>query len=200
MKSFGGGYYYIISQLDDGKTYYLNIENGFGINGANAEILTNNKTSSHLFKFVKNPDGTYNILTRASKDICAVEVADASKNSGANIQQWEVNSNSCQKWIAEKSPIVTTTVTTSAITTSITTTKTTTSPITTTSHITSDDVQKGDINSDKSVNVSDIVSLQKYLIKTEQLNESGFKAADLNDDNKINIFDLVILKRIIISG
>lgn len=48
--------------------------------------------------------------------------------------------------------------------------------------------------------ISDIVSLQKYLIKTEQLNESGFKAADLNDDNKINIFDLVILKRIIISG
>lgn len=200
LKSFGGGYYYIISQLDDGKTYYLNIENGSGINGANAEILTNNKTSSHLFKFVKNPDGTYNILTRASKDICAVEVADASKNSGANVQQWEVNSNSCQKWIAEKSPIVTTTVTTSAITTSITTTKTTTYPITTTSPITSDDVQKGDINSDKSVNVSDIVSLQKYLIKTEQLNESGFKAADLNDDNKINIFDLVILKRIIISG
>ena len=29
---------------------YLNIENGSGINGANAEILTNNKTSSHLFK------------------------------------------------------------------------------------------------------------------------------------------------------
>lgn len=190
LKSFGGGYYYIISQLDDGKTYYLNIENGSGVNGANAEILSNNKTSSHLFKFVKNPDGTYNILTRASKDVCAVEVADASKNSGANVRQWEVHSNSCQQWIAEKSAVVTTAVTTNV--------QTTTASTTTASVNTS--VQKGDVNSDKSVNVSDIVSLQKYLIKTEQLNESGFKAADLNDDNKINIFDLIILKRVIING
>ncbi|MEI2988384.1 MAG: RICIN domain-containing protein [Oscillospiraceae bacterium] len=68
LKSFGGGYYYVISQLADGKTYYLNIAGGTKENGGNAEILTNNKTSSHLFKFVKNPDGSYYILTRASKD------------------------------------------------------------------------------------------------------------------------------------
>lgn len=63
LKSFGGGYYYVISQLADGKTYYLNIAGGTKENGGNAEILTNNKTSSHLFKFVKNPDGSYYILT-----------------------------------------------------------------------------------------------------------------------------------------
>ena len=69
LKSFGGGYYYVISQLADGKTYYLNISGGTKENGGNAEILTNNKTSSHLFKFVKNPDGSYYILTRASKAV-----------------------------------------------------------------------------------------------------------------------------------
>lgn len=98
LKSFGGGYYYIVSQLADGKTYYLNIADG-----GNAEILTDNKTSSHLFKFVKNPDGTYYILTRASKDADAVEVVNAEKSSGANVQQWVVNGATCQKWLIEES-------------------------------------------------------------------------------------------------
>ena len=99
LKSFGGGYYYVISQLADGKTYYLNISGGTKENGGNAEILTNNKTSSHLFKFVKNPDGSYYILTRASKDAGALETSGGSKGSGANVQQWEVNGESCQKWM-----------------------------------------------------------------------------------------------------
>lgn len=105
LKSFGGGYYYIVSQLADGKTYYLNIANGTKENGGNAEILTNNKTSSHLFKFVKNPDGSYYILSRASKDAATLEIADGSKGSGANVQQWTVNGQSCQKWIIETSEV-----------------------------------------------------------------------------------------------
>ena len=124
LKSFGGGYYYVISQLADGKTYYLNISGGTKENGGNAEILTNNKTSSHLFKFVKNPDGSYYILTRASKDAGALETAGGSKGSGANVQQWEVNGESCQKWIVEASEPV---------------------------------YEKGDININKKVDVSDIV-------------------------------------------
>ncbi len=109
LESFGGGYYYIVSRLADGSTYYLNAAGSE--NGANIEILTNNRTSSHLFKFVKNPDGTYYILTRASRDAAAVEVANASTSSGANVQQWEVNGHSCQKWVVEtvNVPEVTTT-------------------------------------------------------------------------------------------
>ena len=126
LKSFGGGYYYVISQLADGKTYYLNIAGGTKENGGNAEILTNNKTSSHLFKFVKNPDGSYYILTRASKDAGALETAGGSKGSGANVQQWEVNGESCQKWIVEASEPV---------------------------------YEKGDININKKVDVSDIILL-----------------------------------------
>ena len=154
LKSFGGGYYYVISQLADGKTYYLNISGGTKENGGNAEILTNNKTSSHLFKFVKNPDGSYYILTRASKDAGALETAGGSKGSGANVQQWEVNGESCQKWIVEASEPV---------------------------------YEKGDININKKVDVSDIVIMNKYLVKLEKFSEQQFFLADINDLSLIHI-------------
>ena len=125
LKEFGGGYYYILSALADGKTYYLNSVGE--ADGSNIEIRTNNKSSSHLFKFVKNPDGTYTILTRTSKDQAAVEVANAEKSSGANVQQWTVNGNACQKWNA-----VAFTTTTTATTATTTTTTTTTATVTTT--------------------------------------------------------------------
>lgn len=162
LKSFGGGYYYVISQLADGKTYYLNISGGTKENGGNAEILTNNKTSSHLFKFVKNPDGSYYILTRASKDAGALETAGGSKGSGANVQQWEVNGESCQKWIVEASEPV---------------------------------YEKGDININKKVDVSDIVIMNKYLVKLEKFSEQQFFLADINDDGKVNVFDYILIRR-----
>lgn len=162
LKSFGGGYYYVISQLADGKTYYLNIAGGTKENGGNAEILTNNKTSSHLFKFVKNPDGSYYILTRASKDAGALETAGGSKGSGANVQQWEVNGESCQKWIVEASEPV---------------------------------YEKGDININKKVDVSDIVIMNKYLVKLEKFSEQQFFLADINDDGKVNVFDYILIRR-----
>lgn len=162
LKSFGGGYYYVISQLADGKTYYLNISGGTKENGGNAEILTNNKTISHLFKFVKNPDGSYYILTRASKDAGALETAGGSKGSGANVQQWEVNGESCQKWIVEASEPV---------------------------------YEKGDININKKVDVSDIVIMNKYLVKLEKFSEQQFFLADINDDGKVNVFDYILIRR-----
>ena len=162
LKSFGGGYYYVISQLADGKTYYLNISGGTKENGGNAEILTNNKTSSHLFKFVKNPDGSYYILTRASKDAGALETAGGSKGSGANVQQCEVNGESCQKWIVEASEPV---------------------------------YEKGDININKKVDVSDIVIMNKYLVKLEKFSEQQFFLADINDDGKVNVFDYILIRR-----
>lgn len=130
LKEFGGGYYYIISQLANGKTYYLN--SAGSADGGNIEILTNNKTSSHLFKFVKNPDGTYYILTRTSKDAAAVEIANADKASGANVQQWTVNGNACQKWQAETHAVTTTTTTTTTAKTTTTATTATTKAKTTT--------------------------------------------------------------------
>ena len=190
LKSFGGGYYYIISQLADGRTYYLNITGGSGANGANAEIHTNNKTSSHLFKFVKNPDGTYYILTRASKDAAAIEIANADKSSGANVAQWTVNGNTCQKWIADVSEPVTTT--SAAITTKPSETTTTT----VTTAIPKPEL-KGDTNLDGKVAIADIVLLQQYMVNKQMLTENQMIISDMNNDNIVNVFDVILLKRIL---
>ena len=72
-------------------------------NGGNICLAPFSSNDSTLkFKFSKNPDGSFCILTRASKDKCLIEVAGAGKNSGNNIQQWEPNNNACQKWKANR--------------------------------------------------------------------------------------------------
>lgn len=195
LKEFGGGYYYIISRLADGNTYYLNI------NDSNVEILKNNKTSSHLFKFVKNPDGSYNILTRASKDKSAVEVVNADKSSGANVQQWTVNGNSCQKWNAETFTVTTASTSASTTETTVTTevsvsTETSTNASTSTSISIEHPPLIGDINLSDNVSVADYVMLKKFLVKEiEFTSDEQFKCADITQDGIINIFDDIMFKR-----
>ena len=47
-----------------------------------------------------SPYGSYLILTRASREVCYVEVANASTANGANVQHWEPTNHSCQSWNA----------------------------------------------------------------------------------------------------
>ena len=56
---------------------------------------------------------------------------------------------------------------------------------------------KGDLNNDGKCNVSDIIALQKYLMKKGTLENS--KNADLYEDNVINIVDLAVLKKMVLS-
>lgn len=108
----GDGYYYILSRLGDGKTYYLDVTGGKAADGTNVEIYTASGTSAQLFKFVPNPDGTYTILTKSSKDKGAVGVSAASKESGGNVIQWSRNGSADQNWylteLGEIPPVVTT--------------------------------------------------------------------------------------------
>jgi M6 family metalloprotease-like protein len=54
---------------------------------------------------------------------------------------------------------------------------------------------RGDINFDNSVSVSDIVLLQKHLLKQQTLKSSQeLERADLNNDSNVNAIDLSILK------
>ena len=98
------GYYSIHSYSDekfalrsDGK------ENGGNIDIA--EFDENN--TSMLFRFILNPDNTYSIATFSSGSTKIIEVESASKEYGANIQQWEINGSDCQKWVlsSEKKPV-----------------------------------------------------------------------------------------------
>ena len=90
-----GKYYYIHSYNDE--NYVLKATSN--INGGNICIVpyTNTDTAC-LFKFSKNPDGSFMIMTKASKDICFVEVINAKTDEGANIQQWEATNHFCQNW------------------------------------------------------------------------------------------------------
>lgn len=130
VKAINWGYYYIYSALGDGTSFLLDVSNG--VNGSNITIAEKNNQSTQYFKFVDNEDGTYTIVTRASKDSSCVEVADASKHSGANVQQWEWNENDCQKWVLQKVDytLPQQTVTTPAVTTIPSTSTTTASSAT----------------------------------------------------------------------
>jgi len=67
-------------------------------NVGNNTLGSFNTSDSTLFlKFYKNPDGTYSILSRDSKDKCLVEIAGAEADDGNNVQQWEATNNKCQK-------------------------------------------------------------------------------------------------------
>ena len=112
LSSTGDGYYCVNSGLPimDAE-YLLNVKGGSGSNGQNIELGVYGEgpvtdqlpahSNSHQFKFKRNADGSYTMLTKVSDDKSAVEVGSASKDAGANVQQWEVNGHDCQKWVAE---------------------------------------------------------------------------------------------------
>ena len=52
----------------------------------------------------------------------------------------------------------------------------------------------GDINSDGQISVSDVVLLQKYILKFETFTKEKYEIADINSDNKVNVIDLALLK------
>lgn len=189
----GEGYYFIASALDD--TYMLDVEAKKADNGTNIDIYQSNNGNNQQFCFVKNSDNSYTILTKISGNKSAVEIAWGSLESGANVQQWELNGEKCQDWILEPvSPesLTTTTTTMNTSTTTITTTVTTTTlpaPL----------FPVGDLNEDGKVNVADIVLLQRHLLGAEKLTVSQCKAADLYQDGIIDVFDIIILRKVLIS-
>ncbi len=188
----GGGNYYYIRSYSNPKYVLRAAGSADGGNINIAEYST--KDSAMLFKFAKNPDGTYYIMTRASKDVCLVEIASADKSSGANVQQWSPTDNDCQKWSVETFTTTTTTTTTTTITTTTTTTE---APKTTTT--TADKPIVGDIDGDGSVKVNDLVMLSKYLLTSGTLTASQSSAADLDGDGRLDVYDLVILRQLLIG-
>ena len=55
----------------------------------------------------------------------------------------------------------------------------------------------GDINGDGQLNVTDLVILQRYLLKIDTVIDNN--AADLNGDGVIDIFDNIRLRKLIIN-
>ncbi len=100
-ESATAGYYYIYSELGDGKTYLLDLDYGKTDNGTNIGIWSNTNSDAQLFKLVDNGDGTYAICTKATSDGSGLGVVSASRENGANVIQWACNDSDDQKWILE---------------------------------------------------------------------------------------------------
>lgn len=193
------GYYYIYSLMGDGKTYYLDVADGKSSSGTNIQIWTENLTSSQLFKFSENSDGTYTIFTKASKDNCCLEVADSSTGSGANVQQAVYSMASNQKWKLEaiEKPIVVTTTTTTVTTTTVTTTTTT---ITTAATTVVEKNDYGNANCDDEVSIADAIMILQYISDPigYPISAEGLKNADvyLNGDG-VNAQDALSIQKLL---
>jgi rhamnogalacturonan endolyase len=205
----GNGYYYIYSQLGDGKTYYLDIADGKSASGTNAGIWTDTKSSAQLFKFRLNSDGSYKIMTKASKDNCCLSVSGS--GNGANVQQETMDNSVVQNWILEivgeiETPVTTTEETNAPVTTAEETnapvitaeeTKITDIPETTTEL--TDTVLLGDVNCDSAVDVRDATLLKQSVVKLITLNDSQKANADVISDGIIDVKDLGQLLKYIIK-
>ncbi len=211
LEEAGNGYYYIKTLKD----YYLDVADGKGSAGTNVQLWSENKTSSQLFKFVKNIDGTYTIVTKASKDKCAVDVTSA--GNGGNVQQSTTSyATASQKWTLEVCGEITPpqTETTTEVTTTIETTttkETTTTPEVTTKETTttelsvssttpvSAEVLLGDVNGDNEINLQDLTVLNQHVVKISFLTEEEQLNADVIRDGKVDISDLTQLKKYLIK-
>lgn len=201
-----GNYYWIRSQQD--LSFALRAEGS--ANGSNIDIAPySSKDSAQLFRFSKNLDGSYHIITHASKDKCFVEVDAASKESGANVQQYAPTNSTCQSWNLTTAPIPAPVIVEEPSEETPSEEKPseeTPSEEKPSEEIPSEeqpseeppvpsDTIKGDINADGSVSVLDLVSLQKYVLAMNSFDENQFAQADLSGDGVVDVFDLALLKR-----
>ena len=99
LRDAGDGYYYITSAADE--QFVLDVAGKKADNGTNIDLYQNNGGINQQFRFLSNGDGTYLICTRVSGEKSGVEVADSSTSSFGNIQEWELNGESCQSWKLE---------------------------------------------------------------------------------------------------
>ena len=97
----GNGYYYLVSQIGDGKTFYLNVAGNSKADGANVEIYKSSGGDSQKFLITENADGSYLIKTKISNNQSAVEVAAYGTGSGDNVQQWSLTGHESQSWVFE---------------------------------------------------------------------------------------------------
>ncbi|MBE6869381.1 MAG: carbohydrate-binding protein [Ruminococcus albus] len=166
-------YYYIRSAANP--DYVLKAMSGS--NGGNIELVPySSKDSMMLFQFTKLGDGSYYISTRSSRDVCFVEVDSASTSGGANVQQWGMTYNKCQRWTAEK-----------------TTASVNTDPVNNDPPA-QNDPYVGDVSMDGTIDVLDLVELKHIINNPWNYNSVPTSVCDFNGDNNVNDTDVQIMR------
>ncbi|MCR4644823.1 MAG: RICIN domain-containing protein [Oscillospiraceae bacterium] len=97
----GDGWFYLIAQTGDGDTYAVDVHAKKTENGTNIELYTFNQGENQKFRFEKQADGSFTILTKISGGTSCIEIEAGTKDTGANVQEWEVNGGANQKWFVE---------------------------------------------------------------------------------------------------
>ena len=180
--SAGDGYFYLLSENDNGK-YALDVHARKTDNGTNIELYSFNQGENQKFRIIKNADNSYSLLTKVTGDRSCVEVVSAETSDGANVQQWETNGHDCQKWLAEKAGAYT-------------------APVTEPSESSVDAEGSfiyGDINNDGKVNVYDMILMRRE-ISGRILDRNAKQRADVDADGKIGNEDMQQLSSFLIKG
>lgn len=60
--------------------------------------------------------------------------------------------------------------------------------------------ETGDLDFNGSINVADLVIMQRYLLAAQNISSSQFYVADLNGDNKTDVFDMIVLRKKLIDN
>ena len=101
------------------------------------------------------------------------------------------------------SAVSTTTTETAVITTeakTTTETSTTTTPVVTTTIVTTvTETANGDVNGDGTTDLTDLVLLQKYLVRKGTLIAEQSSRADLNADHVLNVVDAMLLRQLLLK-
>lgn len=97
------GYYYIINKLNG---LALDIEGAVSKNGTNVEVYEKNSGKNQMFKFTKTEftqtinNGKYMIMASSNKNK-VIDIENASKENGANVELWEANGGTNQSFNIE---------------------------------------------------------------------------------------------------
>lgn len=91
----------LVSFLGGGNSLAPDVTGSKSAKGTNVEIYDYTGNDAQQFKLEKMGAG-YILKTKVSGEKSCVEIADADIGNGGNVQEWEVNGNSCQVWVFEK--------------------------------------------------------------------------------------------------
>lgn len=171
LESAGDGYYYIYSQVGDGKTYLLDVAYAKAENGTNIGIYSNTNSDAQLFKFYDNGDGTYVILTKVSASKSCLGVLNGSTEPNANVLEWEYIKTQDQKWILETAQVQ--------------------------SEIADKIEILGDLNKDGKLNAFDMIYYKKHNFNESDL--TARDQSDFNADGSVNALDYKIMSNYLIG-
>lgn len=89
------GYYRIYTE---DKNSCLSVKDSIPDNGTSLILSKFVDSEAELFKFVRNDDGSFTIVTKVTSDASCLGVAAGSKESNAAVIQWECDDTDSQKW------------------------------------------------------------------------------------------------------